>query len=62
MLTRRQDTAATSSRTAEVASLKEKLRRILITEDAAAQFITTGRRHSYMKIGWSEETVIRPVL
>jgi len=62
MLIFRQDRVATSSRTAEVASLKEKLRRLQITEDAAAQFITTGRRDFYVKIGWGEETVIRPVL
>src|SRR5450759_1667864 len=42
-LTRCQGTAATSSRTAEVPSLKEKLRRLLITQDAATQLMTTGR-------------------
>jgi 7-keto-8-aminopelargonate synthetase-like enzyme len=30
----------------------------LLTEDAAAQFITTGRRHSYMKIGWGKKPLL----
>jgi hypothetical protein len=51
-----------SSRTAEVASLKEKLRRLLITEDAAAQLITTGRRHFYVKIGLGENPLLSPML
>jgi hypothetical protein len=41
-----------------VASLQEKLQRLRITEDAVPQFITTGRRHSYMKIGWGEKRLL----